>query len=80
MQFFTGITTIDYMFEAIDGNLSQEISSLRLKVEPVFESDVEKMDIIADEQIIVLMVVEEEVEQEGEEVSRTWMGEISLVT
>ena len=29
------------------------------------------MDIIADEQIIILMVVEEEVEQEGKEVSRT---------
>ena len=41
---------------------------------------IEKMDIIADEQIIVLMVVKEEVEQEGEEVSRTWIGKISLVT
>ena len=38
------------------------------------------MAIIAKEQIIVLMVVEEEVEQEGEEVSRTWIEEISLVT
>ena len=41
---------------------------------------IEKMDIIAREQIIVFMVVEEELEQEGEKVSRTKIGEISLVT
>ena len=38
------------------------------------------MDIIEGEQIIILMVVEEDVEEEGEEVSRTWIGEISVVT
>ena len=36
------------------------------------------MAITAKEQIIVLMVVEEEVGQEGEEVSRTWIGENPL--
>ena len=60
----------------ISHNLSQKIiSSLPLKVEPVFESKRYRKDgITAEEQIIVLMMVEEEVEQEGEEVSRTWMG------
>ena len=38
------------------------------------------MYIITEEQIIVIMVVEEELEHEGEEVSRTWTGEVSLVT
>ena len=38
------------------------------------------MYIIAEEQIIVLMVVEQEFEHEGEEVSRTWTGEVSLAT
>ena len=38
------------------------------------------MDIIEDEQIIILMVVEEDVEEEGQEVSRIWIGEISVVT
>ena len=43
-------------------------------------NDIEKMDIIAVEQIIVLLVAEEEVQQEGEKVSRIWIGEISAVT
>ena len=38
------------------------------------------MDIIAEEQIKVLMVVEEEAEQEEYQFSRTWIGGISLVT
>ena len=67
--------------KAIYDNLSQEIISLPLKVKPVLKSKRYRKDgYNRTGANIVLKVVEELVEQEGEEVSRAWIRGISLVT